>query len=158
MCHGCLYQRRERRNLRVIGSGTLRGQRRPGRIGAFTCRRDGDLHCDGVGCDRVDELFGVCRASNLSGRRKNDAEKYRIVTTTWGILARAAPCRNMSVDTAIQGGSGGTNASNGAILPGTATLQRQLLRFCTCDGTPEQARNSVFAAEIPLAGTFEYRV
>ncbi|KAL7553699.1 hypothetical protein ACHAWF_017019 [Thalassiosira exigua] len=86
------------------------------------------------------EFFDAVRTADLSSSTKKEMEKHGIVTSLSEILARSGPKAShpagkkdaMDFDDDDDGKSS------------FDTLHEQLLRLCTRDGTPEQARNSVY--------------
>lgn len=90
------------------------------------------------------EFFDVCRTSSLSTSMKRDMEKYGVVTMLSEILARCGTGTGphpSSADTISEEWDDDVNKDTKSSY---ATLHEQLLRLCTRDGTPEQARNSVY--------------
>ena len=86
------------------------------------------------GFKNITEFFESSRTSSVTHTMKKDMEKFDLVTSLSDILAKAASSRSTSnVETHNQ------------TIQSTEALRTQLLRLCTRDGTPEQARNSVLA-------------
>lgn len=96
------------------------------------------------GFEHLLEFFDASRTtSDLSTSMKKDMEKYDVVTTLSEILARCGGSHPLS------SGSGNKSDAEEFDFEGDNkasydTLREQLLRLCTRDGTPEQARNSVY--------------
>ena len=90
-----------------------------------------------TGFQNLVEFFDVCRTSSLSTSMKRDMEKYGVVTMLSEILARCGTGPQSSEQAEEYDFNDDTKSSY-------ATLHEQLLRLCTRDGTPEQARNSVY--------------
>lgn len=90
----------------------------------------------------VDFFDAVRTTTGLSSSVKRDMGKYGMVTTLSDILARsgasAAACQ-----TSKKGGDEEMEFADDD-KSSYDTLREQLLRLCTRDGTPEQARNSVY--------------
>lgn len=81
------------------------------------------------GFEHLVEFFDASRTtSSMSPNMKRGMEKYGVVTTLSEILARSKK-------------GGGDDDMD---FEDNTTLREQLLRLCTRDGTPEQARNSIF--------------
>eukprot|EP00804_Cyclotella_cryptica_P029241 CCRYP_011675-RB/>CCRYP_011675-RB protein AED:0.01 eAED:0.01 QI:1427/1/1/1/1/0.75/4/248/1365 len=86
------------------------------------------------GFKNLAEFFDSCQTTSVSHSTKKDMEKFGLLTSISDILAKAASCRP-----AVDG------KSESKADESTTTLRSQLLRLCTRDGTPEQAKNSVHA-------------
>ena len=82
------------------------------------------------GFKNLAEFFDLSRTTVMTSAMKRDMEKYGIVTMISDILAKAASSR-----------SGKKEKDSNSI----DTLRTQLHRTCTREGTPEQARNAVYA-------------
>ncbi len=94
------------------------------------------------GFQNLVDFFDVCRTSSLSPSMKRDMEKYGVVTSLSEILARCGTGPHpSSLDTTSEEGGSDFNKDTKSSYD---TLHEQLLRLCTRDGTPEQARNSVY--------------
>ncbi|KAK1741948.1 sister chromatid cohesion protein PDS5 [Skeletonema marinoi] len=76
------------------------------------------------------EFFDLCRTTVMTSAMKKDMEKFGIVTIISDILAKAASSR-----------TGKKEKDTDSV----DTLRKQLHRTCTREGTPEQARNAVYA-------------
>jgi len=100
------------------------------------------------------EFFDHCRTADLGSKMKKEAEKYAVVTTLSEIMARSG---TGSQATTARPPSGGKkkqkkrssdefelDSDDEEKKSSYDTLHEQLLRLCTRDGTPEQARNSVY--------------
>ena len=85
------------------------------------------------GFKNLAEFFESSRTSSVTHDMKKDMEKFGLVTSISDILAKAASSRPAD------------DKSHSQAVHSTEALRAQLLRLCTRDGTPEQARNSVFA-------------
>eukprot|EP00956_Cyclotella_meneghiniana_P011746 scaffold16521_cov66-Cyclotella_meneghiniana.AAC.9 len=85
------------------------------------------------GFKNLAEFFESSRTTNVTPKTKKDMEKFGLVTSISDILAKAASSRPAD------------NKSHSQAVQSTEALRAQLLRLCTRDGTPEQARNSVLA-------------
>jgi len=85
------------------------------------------------------ELFSECRGSRTAELKK-EIEKSGIVTVLSGILATAASARGVRVNKAAI--SSKTSSVRDVGLD--PDLQSELIRLCTKDGTPEQARHAIF--------------
>lgn len=81
------------------------------------------------GFKNLAEFFDLCRTTTMTSAMKKDMEKYGIVTMISDILAKAASSRS------------GKKKDSDSV----DTLRKQLHRTCTREGTPEQARNAVYA-------------
>jgi hypothetical protein len=94
------------------------------------------------GFQNLVDFFDICRTSSLSTSMKRDMEKYGVVTSLSEILARCGTGPHLSSLNTT--GEEGSNDFNKDSKSSYDTLHEQLLRLCTRDGTPEQARNSVY--------------
>eukprot|EP00574_Skeletonema_japonicum_P008396 CAMPEP_0201719072 /NCGR_PEP_ID=MMETSP0593-20130828/4392_1 /ASSEMBLY_ACC=CAM_ASM_000672 /TAXON_ID=267983 /ORGANISM="Skeletonema japonicum, Strain CCMP2506" /LENGTH=1727 /DNA_ID=CAMNT_0048209463 /DNA_START=14 /DNA_END=5197 /DNA_ORIENTATION=+ len=83
------------------------------------------------GFKNLAEFFDLCRTTVMTSAMKKEMEKYGIVTMISDILAKAA-------------GSSRTGKKE-KDTESVDTLRKQLHRTCTREGTPEQARNAVYA-------------
>lgn len=105
------------------------------------------------GFEHLVEFFDASRTtSNLSANIKKGMEKYGVVTTLSEILARCGVGHPSS-----PGGSGKRKDDDDSLdfednTSSYDTLREQLLRLCTRDGTPEQARNSIYTLKSGLGG------
>ena len=99
------------------------------------------------------EFFEASRASHLSSGMKKGLEKFGLVTTLSGIMARCGPASAAAASTSHPSSSGKKKKGSKVSMDfddedgkssSNDTLREQLLKLCTRDGTPEQARNSVF--------------
>ena len=102
------------------------------------------------------ELFDLCRTTTkLGSEMKKEVEKFGIVTTLSEVLARSGTAAKP--ESSRPGSSGKKKkiqkCKNDEFEMDSEdlkeksprdTLRKQLLRLCTKDGTPEQARNSVY--------------
>ena len=97
------------------------------------------------GFQHLVEFFDASRTNSTSSSMKKNMEKYGVVTTLSEILARcgSAP-RPLSAGTKKSGVDAGHDFDFEDNKSSYDTLREQLLRLCTHDGTPEQARNSVY--------------
>jgi len=82
------------------------------------------------GFKNLAEFFDLCRTTEMTSAMKKDMEKFGIVTMISDILAKAASSR-----------TGKKEKDTDSV----DTLRKQLHRTCTREGTPEQARNAVYA-------------
>lgn len=101
----------------------------------------------GEGFKNLVEFFDAARTTSMTAGMKREMEQYGVVTTLSEILARsgagaaaARPSAGTKADAADDGGSMDFDGNSGY-----DTLRAQLLRLCTRDGTPAQARNGVRA-------------
>jgi len=95
----------------------------------------GNTECFGT----LVELFSECRGSRTSELKK-EIEKSGIVTILSGILAAAASARSVKINKPTIS----SETSDGCVVGLEPDLQFELIRLCTKDGTPEQARHAVF--------------
>jgi len=96
------------------------------------------------GFQNLVEFFDASRTTSTSSSMKRDMEKYGVVTMLSDILAR---CGTVSRPTSAGLKKGGVDDEDFDFEDNKSsrdTLHEQLLRLCTHDGTPEQARNAVF--------------
>jgi hypothetical protein len=82
------------------------------------------------GFENLAEFFDLSRTTVMTSAMKKDMEKFGIVTMISDILAKAASSR-----------TGKKEKDTDSV----DTLRNQLHRTCTREGTPEQARNAVYA-------------
>lgn len=87
------------------------------------------------GFNHLAEFFESSRNTSVKQSTKKDMEKFGLVTSISDILAKAASSRPASEDV----------TTHSQAVQSTETLRAQLLRLCTRDGSPEQAKNSVHA-------------
>jgi sister-chromatid-cohesion protein PDS5 len=83
-----------------------------------------------VGFENLAEFFDLSRTTVMTAAMKKDMEKFGIVTMISDILAKSASSR-----------TGKKEKDTDSV----DTLREQLHRTCTREGTPEQARNAVYA-------------
>ena len=83
-----------------------------------------------VGFKNLAEFFDLSRTTVMTAEMKKDMEKFGVVTMISDILAKAASSR-----------TGKKEKDTDSV----DTLRQQLHRTCTREGTPEQARNAVYA-------------
>lgn len=93
------------------------------------------------GFQNLVEFFDATRTTSTSSSMKRDMEKYEMVTTLSDILAR---CGTASRPMLASSKTDGVDIDFEDNKSSYDTLREQLLRLCTHDGTPEQARNSVY--------------
>lgn len=95
------------------------------------------------GFQNLVEFFDVCRTSSMTTSMKREMEKYGVVTMLSEILARCGtgPHPASSEKTRDQAERNDFDKDTKSSYD---TLHEQLLRLCTRDGTPEQAKNSVY--------------
>lgn len=79
------------------------------------------------------QLFSMCRSA-VAGGLKKQVNEWRLVTALSGILSQAAACR--------PDGDCEQDDDDSAESPGA--FRTDLLRLCTGDGTPTQARHAVY--------------
>ncbi|KAL3823061.1 hypothetical protein ACHAXA_011113 [Cyclostephanos tholiformis] len=97
------------------------------------------------GFQNLVEFFDASRTTSYSASMKRDMAKYGVVTTLSEILARCGTApRPLSAVTKTGGVDGGHYFDSEDNNSSYNTLREQLVRLCTHDGTPEQARNSVY--------------
>jgi len=97
------------------------------------------------------EFFDHCRTAELTSTQKKEMKQYGLVTSLSEILARSGNAKS-AVSASHPSSSGKKKKKDEFELDSEHdeekssyhTLREQLLRLCTRDGTPEQARNSVF--------------
>lgn len=83
-------------------------------------------------------------ASRTTSTMKRDMEKYGVVTMLSDILARCGTASRPTSGGSKKGGVDDKDFESEDNKSSRDTLHEQLLRLCTHDGTPEQARNAVF--------------
>ena len=97
------------------------------------------------GFQHLVEFFDASRTNSTSSSMKKNMEKYGVVTTLSEILARCGTApRSLSAGTKKSGVDSVHDFNFEDNKSSYDTLHEQLLRLCTHDGTPEQARNSVY--------------
>ncbi len=97
------------------------------------------------GFQNLVEFFDASRTTSKSASMKRDMGKYGVVTTLSEILARCGTAsRPLLAATKKSSVDGGHTFNSEDKNSSYNTLREQLLRLCTHDGTPEQARNSVY--------------
>ena len=79
------------------------------------------------------QLFSTCRSA-VAGGLKKQVNEWRLVTSISGILSQAAACR--------PDGDSDQDDDDSPESPGA--FRTDLLRLCTGDGTPTQARHAVY--------------
>lgn len=83
------------------------------------------------------QIFSTCRNTKDAGL-KNQLQEWRLVTTLSSILSQAAACRPDKDE-------GDTDGEEDDASPESPdAFRKDLLRLCTGDGTPTQARHAVY--------------
>mmetsp|Transcript_210 Transcript_210/g.393 ORF Transcript_210/g.393 Transcript_210/m.393 type:complete len:1914 (-) Transcript_210:1028-6769(-) len=101
------------------------------------------------GFSNLVEFFDSSRTTVMGASMKKEMEKYGVVTTLSEILARSGSGTTASSRTPSSGKKNKEDFDfddddDKKKSSSYDTLREQLLRLCTRDGTPEQARNSVY--------------
>ena len=90
------------------------------------------------------EYFDAARTSNPGAKVKRDMEKFGLVTSLSEILARSGKSRSPADGPGPANSQDSFDFGDGDGEDGHEVLREQLVRMCTRDGTPEQARNGVY--------------
>lgn len=96
------------------------------------------------GFKNLAEYFDAARTSNPSAKVKRDMEKFGLVTSLSEILARSGKSRSPAVAPGPANSQDSFDFGDGDGENSHDVLREQLVRMCTRDGTPEQARNGVY--------------